>query len=258
MEAWRITVRAYIFKYRLQDFVKRQHKMFIDKLGVQMKEEELNHLRRYHPDFKLDEVEDIPEAKLPDPPEGDAALPRTMREYMGTVEDSAGTLPQRIKEMINELRSPEKRAALAAGAKATFTSSQGPTDPQKPKGLSLLERIRAKEQAKKRAEMLRDPVAETRKGRLEKLSRSTLRNICSYYAFKKATTVELAELISKLVFSDSSCTKSEMQAQIELLCEVAPEYFTMKSIRGFKYVHTQRNDFKAIHDIVVRAMTAGT
>uniref|UniRef100_F1KX67 DNA replication factor Cdt1 n=1 Tax=Ascaris suum TaxID=6253 RepID=F1KX67_ASCSU len=258
MEAWRITARAYIFKYQLQQFVKRQHKVFLDRIGVEIKTEELDNLQRYHPDFNLDDVEDIPEAKLPDPPQGDDGLPKTMREYMKKVEDSVDTLPQRIKEMINELRSPEKHAALASGAKAILSCCDGASDSQKPKGLSLLERIRAKEQAKKCAEMMRDPAVEIRKGRLERLSRSTLRNICSYYAFKKATTMELNEMISKLAFSDSGSTKLEIEAQIELLCDVAPEFFTMKSIREVRYVHLQRNDYDAIHSIIIREMAASS
>uniref|UniRef100_A0A915C4D6 CDT1 Geminin-binding domain-containing protein n=1 Tax=Parascaris univalens TaxID=6257 RepID=A0A915C4D6_PARUN len=258
MEAWRMTARAYIFKYQLQQFVKRQHKRFLDRIGVEIKTEELDNLQRYHPDFNLNDVEDIPEAKLPDPPQGDEGLPKTMREYMKKVEDSVDTLPQKIKEMINELRSPEKHAALASGAKTMLSSCDGSSDSQKPKGLSLLERIRAKEQAKKYAEMMRDPAVEIRKGRLERLSRSTLRNICSYYAFKKATTVELNEMISKLAFSDTGSTKLEIEAQIELLCDVAPEFFTMKSLREVRYLHLQRNEYGAIHSIIIREMAANS
>lgn len=43
--------------------------------------------------------------------------------------------------MINELRSPEKHAALASGAKAILSCCDGASDSQKPKGLSLLERV---------------------------------------------------------------------------------------------------------------------
>ncbi|VDK18197.1 unnamed protein product, partial [Anisakis simplex] len=195
MEVWRTTVRSYIFKYHLQQLVRTQHKSFLDKIGVKLKDEEMNSLRRYHPDFKLDEVDDIPEAELPEPPKGDEAELKTMRDYMRTVEDSSGSLPKRIQEMIDELRSPEKRAALVAGAKLEIpsSSSQNVSTEQKPKKMSLLERIRAKEQAKKCAQMMLDPEKEIRKDR--------------YYAFKKASTMEVSEMVSKLLFSANNCAR---------------------------------------------------
>uniref|UniRef100_A0A914R9F1 Uncharacterized protein n=1 Tax=Parascaris equorum TaxID=6256 RepID=A0A914R9F1_PAREQ len=149
MEAWRMTARAYIFKYQLQQFVKRQHKRFLDRIGELVNENDLQCLVEYDK-YRLNIV-----------------------VYFSPSEVTR-------KEMINELRSPEKHAALASGAKTMLSSCDGSSDSQKPKGLSLLERIRAKEQAKKYAEMMRDPAVEIRKGRLERLSRSTLRNICRY------------------------------------------------------------------------------
>lgn len=50
----------------------------------------------------------------------------------------------------------------------------------------------------------------------------------------------------------------EIEAQIELLCDVAPEFFTMKSIREVRYVHLQRNDYDAIHSIIIREMAASS
>ncbi|VDK79961.1 unnamed protein product [Litomosoides sigmodontis] len=207
-------------------------------------------LPRYHPDFDLDAVDDIIPEKLPEMPKGDAGQPETMREYLKAVPDSSNTLPEKIKMVIKELRSPEKQVAVVAEKCIPLSPKKYHMETKSGSKPSLLERIRAKERERKRREMMRNPEIEQKKGRLERISRSLLQCVCSYYNLKKVGSMKFAELTDKLAFGIGSISKVEIEAAINLLCEVCPTYFKVVEVRGEKYVHLKDNSFSAIQDIV--------
>uniref|UniRef100_A0A1I7VMY7 CDT1 domain-containing protein n=1 Tax=Loa loa TaxID=7209 RepID=A0A1I7VMY7_LOALO len=235
------------FKSRLRKLVNIQHAAFLKNEGIEISPDE--QLPRYHPDFDLDAVNDIIPANLPEMPKGDAGQPETMREYLKAVPDSSGTLPEKIKMVIKELRSPEKKIAVVAD-KFIPLSPKKYVETKNSSKPSLLERIRAKERERKQREMMRNPEMEQRKGRLERISHSLLQCICSYYNLKKIGSVKFAELIDKLAFSIGCISKVEIEAIINLLCEVCPTYFKIVEVRGEKYVHFKNNSFTAIRDLV--------
>nr|CDP95086.1 BMA-CDT-1 [Brugia malayi] len=236
------------FKSRLRKLVNIQHAAFLKNEGmfarwlitfvlndvsVEISPDE--QLPRYHPDFDLDAVVDITPAKLPEMPKGDAGQPETMREYLKAVPDSSSTLPEKIKMVIKELRSPEKKVAVVAD-KCIPLSPKKYVETKNTSKPSLLERIRAKERERKRREMMRNPEMEQRKG--------------SYYNLKKVGSMKFVELIDKLAFSIGIISKVEIEAAINLLCEVCPTYFKIVEVRGEKYIHLKDNNFSAIRDIV--------
>ncbi|VDM09672.1 unnamed protein product [Wuchereria bancrofti] len=137
--------------------------------------------------------------------------------------------------VIKELRSPEKKVAIVAD-KCIPLSPKKYVETKNTSKPSLLERIRAKERERKRREMLRNPEMEQRKG--------------SYYNLKKVGSMKFVELIDKLAFGIGSISKVEIEAAINLLCEVCPTYFKIVEVRGEKYIHLKDNSFSAIRDIV--------
>lgn len=235
------------FKSRLRKLVNVHHAAFLKNEGIEISSDE--QLLRYHPDFDLDAVTDITPVELPEMPQGDAGQPETMREYLKAVPDSSNTLPERIKMVIKELRSPEKKVAVVAD-KCIPLSPKKYVEAKNISKPSLLERIRAKEQQRKRREMFRNPEMEQRKGRLERISHSLLQCICSYYNLKKVGSMKFVELVDKLAFGIGIISKVEIEAAIGLLCEVCPSYCEMVEVRGEKYVHLKDNNFSAIRDIV--------
>ncbi|CAG9538226.1 unnamed protein product [Cercopithifilaria johnstoni] len=247
LEARRL-YRKLEFRNRLRKLVNIQHAAFLKNEGIEISPDE--QLPRYHPDFDLDAVDDIKPAKLPEMPKGDAGQPETMREYLKAVPDSSGTLPEKIKMVIKELRSPEKKVAVVADKYVPLSPKKYYVEAKNTSKPSLLERIRAKERERKRREMMRNPEMEQRKGRLERVSHSLLQCICSYYNLKKIGSMKFVELIDKLAFSIGSISKVEIEASVNLLCEVCPTYFKMVEVRGEKYVHLKDNNFSAIRDIV--------
>uniref|UniRef100_A0A8R1TQB8 CDT1 domain-containing protein n=1 Tax=Onchocerca volvulus TaxID=6282 RepID=A0A8R1TQB8_ONCVO len=235
------------FKNRLRKLVNVQHAAFLKNEGIEISPDE--QLPRYHPDFDLDAIDDITPAKLPEMPKRDVGQSETMREYLKTVPDSSDTLPDKIKMVIKELRSPEKKVAVVAD-KCIPLSPKKYVETKNTSKPSLLERIRAKERERKRREMMRSPEMEQKKGRLEKISHSLLQCICSYYNLKRVGSMKFVELIDKLAFGIGSISKVEIEATISLLCEICPTYFKMVEVRGEKYIQLKDNNFSAIQDIV--------
>uniref|UniRef100_A0A0R3S3X2 CDT1 domain-containing protein n=1 Tax=Elaeophora elaphi TaxID=1147741 RepID=A0A0R3S3X2_9BILA len=239
------------FKNRLRKLVNIQHSAFVKNEGIEISPDE--QLPRYHPDFDVDSVDDIKPAKLPEMPKGDAGQPETMREYLKAVPDSSSTLPEKIKMVIKELRSPEKKVAVVADKCIPLSPKKYHVETKNTSKPSLLERkskIRAKERERKRREMMRNPEMEQRKGRLERISHSLLQCICSFYNLKKVGSMKFSELIDKLAFSIGSISKVEIEAAVCLLCEVCPTYFKIVEVRGEKYIHLKENSFSTIRDIV--------
>lgn len=247
LEARRL-LRKLEFKSRLHKLVNAQHVAFLQNEGIDISPDE--QLPRYHPDFDLDAVSDIIAAKLPEIPKGDANQPETMKEYMKTVPDSSETLPDKIKSVIKELRSPEKQVTVVANKPVPLSPKKYNEEKKNTSKPSLLERIRAKERERKRREMLRNPEMEQRKGRLERASHALLQCICSYYNLKKVGSMRFAELVDKLTFGIGNISQVEIEATVNLLCEVCPTYFKMVEVRGEKYVQLRENKFSAIRDIV--------
>ncbi|VDN06853.1 unnamed protein product [Thelazia callipaeda] len=247
LEAHRL-FRKLEFKNRLRKLVNIQHSNFVKSEGIEISPNE--QLARYHPDFNLDDVTDIIPAKLPEIPKGDAGQPETMREYLKAVPDSCDTLPDKIKTVIKELRSPKKQDVVVADSSIPLSPKKYVEKKKQSTQLSLLERIRAKERERKRREMMRNPEIEEKKRRLERISRSLLQCICSYYNLKKVGSMKFVELVDKLAFSIGTISKVEIEAAVNLLCEVCSTYFKMVDVRNEKYVHLKENNFSAIRDLV--------
>lgn len=251
IQAWRAIVRSSIFKYRLQQIIKEQHVAFLEKIGISVKPEEGNSFMRYHPDFDFENVGDIAEAKLPDASVNDMVPHLSMKDLMKDAVDSINTLPQKVQDVIEELKSPEKQFAFVRKVQVSLSPRKYVKEcAGKPKGESLLERIRAREREKKQADMLRDPKLELRKARLEKISLSLLRNITSFYAFRKVGCMKLSDLVEKMNFNVGSTSKTEMEEHIALLCEIAPNHFNAVDVCGQKFIKLSNNDYAAISDIV--------
>ncbi|KAM3721774.1 DNA replication factor [Dirofilaria immitis] len=237
------------FRNRLRKLVDMQHAAFLKNEGIEILPDE--QLPRYHPDFDINAVDDIIPAQLPEMPKGDAGQPETMREYLKAVPDSSNTLPEKIKMVIKELRSPEKKVAVVADRCIPLSPQKYHVEKKNTLKSNLLERIRAKERERKHREMMRNPETVQKKGRLERISHSLLQCICSYYNLKKVGSMRFMELIDKLAFGIGSISKVEIEAAVSLLCEVCPTHFKIVEVRGEKYIHLKDNNFSAIRDIVI-------
>ncbi|KAK6729698.1 hypothetical protein RB195_006632 [Necator americanus] len=251
LEGWRMTCRCHVFRHKLVEIAKKFHKKFIERIGLSMSESEHSKLRRFHPKFDLDsECEKIPEAEIPDVPHDDVEHRLEMRDYFASV-DTSVALPKAINTVIEELKSPVKRIVNSEASVPLSPRQFAEKQASKPKGaISLLERIRAKEAAKKAAESLRDPVVERKLEILNRILHGLLRCITTYFAFKKVRSMEMGVLSEQITRSQSSMNRSLILEHVTVLCEVASDCVALTDVAGKKYLQIKNNDYLTLEKLI--------
>ncbi|CAJ0592596.1 unnamed protein product [Cylicocyclus nassatus] len=251
LEGWRMTCRSHIFRHKLVEIAKHFHKKFMEKIGLFMSETEYSKLRRFHPKFDLDtECERIPEAEIPDVPQDNVDRHLQMRDYLATVDNSV-PLPSSVDNVLEELKSPVKKVISSATAVPLSPRQFAEKQASKPKGaMSLMERIRAKEEAKKAAEKLRDPTTDRRVELLQRILHGLLRCITTYFAFKKVRSMEINILSEQINKSQSAMNRALVIEHVTLLCEIAPNMVILTEISGKKYLRLEQNDYSTLEKVV--------
>ncbi|CAD6184640.1 unnamed protein product [Caenorhabditis auriculariae] len=246
LDAVRMRDRSYVFRHKLVEIVKKHYDLFLKEKGLESMKA---NFRRLHPMFNPNKhCSAIPEAALPDI----STKRKTnigMREYVAE-ETGVVKLPAFVLKAIEEMRSPTKACSSDAVplSPAKFVEMK---KNQTAGGLSLLERIRAKEAAKKAEEACHDADKLNRKNMLIKLGDRFLRSLCCLYATKKARSMELNVVAERLVFSHTSpITKQEVIQHLELLCQVAPKTVSESVVMGRRYLQVLENNFDALYAVV--------
>uniref|UniRef100_A0A0K0DU48 CDT1 domain-containing protein n=1 Tax=Strongyloides stercoralis TaxID=6248 RepID=A0A0K0DU48_STRER len=259
LEPWRLICRRKIFKYFLYNFLLDKHDEFLKTKGIFLSPEDRSKLKRFHPDFVVEGVDDVPEFELPKPAIiNDDVTKKTVKDYFDSIETSPLRLPESVLKTVEILRSPEKKALLVnkkGSIPLTPTKfKEQKQEIQSGKKLSLLERIKLKEEHKKRMAMSKDPENEARQGKLEKLEKSFLKHVSAYYGIKRCTSVAVDELMDKLIYSMKSINREQCMDLISFVCEIAPDHFTMNVVRGKKYLKMAPTSLNQLMDIVKKEM----
>ncbi|KAJ1372323.1 MFS lactose permease [Parelaphostrongylus tenuis] len=223
--------------------------------SVLLNDSELSRLRRFHPKFDLDqECEEIKEAELPHVPSDTDESYLKMKDYLATVDNSV-PLPKAVDNAIEVLKSPLKKLVSSSGTPLSprkFAEQQA----LKPKGaMSLVERIRAKEAAKKLAESLRDPAIEKKIEVLQRILHGLLRCITTYFAFRKVRSIDVNTLSEQIMRSQSALSRTLIMEHISTLCGTAPEYFIITEIGGKKYLQLKENNYAAVEKLLQEEVT---
>jgi hypothetical protein len=167
-------MRLEVFRYRLVEIVKRVHDKFLTALSspVQLSLRETASLQRWHPSFRLDKhVPDIPAAPLPQPPRVELlATPEQVFRKVPARRLTPGT-PDALNKLSMLLDGEQSRAESTKESTPQNASGVVQSTPSGKllKGISpaLLNKIREKEAARSRHDMLRSPAAELRRRRLD-------------------------------------------------------------------------------------------
>uniref|UniRef100_A0A0K0FU10 CDT1 domain-containing protein n=1 Tax=Strongyloides venezuelensis TaxID=75913 RepID=A0A0K0FU10_STRVS len=259
LEPWRLICRQKIFKYLLYQFLIKKHDEFLETKSIVLTPEQKKRLKKFHPDFVIETASDVPEFGLPKPLIINEDLTKkTVKDYFESLESQTVKLPEGVLKTVEILRSPEKKALLMSkkgGIPLTPTKfKEQQQEVQSGKKLSLLERIRLKEEQKKRLAMLRDPENEKRQEKLEKLEKNFLKHVSAYYGIKRCTSVAVDELTDKLIYSMKSINREQCTELIAFACEIAPDYFTMNVVRGKKYLKMASASLNQLMEIVKKEM----
>jgi len=233
-----LITRKHIFESSLIEITKKHHQKYLKKLNLKISD---NELQRWHPHFKLEEVPDIEEALLPQ-----AAATKTVTSARDVLQRS-----QSIPQVEKALRSVAEKSTLEQQpAKLEPTSGdsneQHSSQSTKPEGilkgvsLSLLERIKEKEKKKLELAMLRDPKQEKRLALIDKLP-DVVRIIKTFFISEKKAAIPIEDCVTKISQSHgTSAASGDIEDQIRLLHELAPDWLSIITVRKCPYVKISR------------------
>lgn len=252
--------RRYFYDSLLK-LVKKHHAKFCSSLipSIRIPDDKLV---RWHPEFDLLQVPDIEAAKLPLP----------VAEKYSSAQDvltkarvllKCNTKMERALEKLAQANArgytEEEKVAMGMKEDPKSTSISTQTNQSSTSGIqlsypalrglpaSLLEKVKAKQAAKALAAMTRSSESDEKYltySRLPELAK-TLRNI---FVTERKNVLALNVVVSKLGSSfKSNVLTSDLQRDIKLLAEEAPEWIKLHEVRNTTYLKLDKNaDLKEI------------
>ncbi|CAD5208859.1 unnamed protein product [Bursaphelenchus xylophilus] len=227
-EGWRKHCRSAIMKYKLHQYLLKEHEKFLESHPLEGLKEGV-----FHPDFVVNRI-DITPIELPKPKQ--PAKQMTMMDYLNKV-PTTGILKS-VEKVTEELRSPEKKVKLEKNV-----------DPVPKSGakMSLLERIRQKAKEAEEREKRKDPELIERVSVLETLQKTALAVICSEY--NNRTSMDINELYKKLNFSIQT-RKDAFERMVGVLSEIASSHIDVIHLNQKKFVKMVNNDRAKLTEII--------
>lgn len=255
--------RRYFYDTLLQ-LVKKHHAQYLLTLDPPMVIPD-DKLTRWHPEFELEKVPEVECAKLPEMPNADKFS--TAQDVLSKARElfKCNTKMERALEKLAQakargLTDKEKAAMGITDSKPQMSNSTGtqtnqPTTSGVPilnpalRNLpaALLEKVKAKQAAKALEAMTRTSQHEEKYliySRLPDLAR-TMRNI---FVTERKNVLALNIILSKLDSSfKANVSASDLQRDIKVLAEEAPEWLKLHDVRNTTYLKLDKNaDLKKI------------
>ncbi|KAG7295982.1 hypothetical protein JYU34_021074 [Plutella xylostella] len=253
--------RRRFFYDTLLQLAKRHHSQYLLTLDPPMVIAD-DKLTRWHPEFELEKVPDVECAKLPEMP--NAEKYSTAQDVLSKARElfKCNTKMERALEKLSQAKArgltEQEKVATGINSKAAGTSTGTQTSaPVKEVPIlnpalrnlptALLEKVRAKQAAKALEQMTRSSEQDHKYmiyTRLPDLAR-TLRNI---YVTERKNVLALNIVLSKLDSSfKANVSATDLQRDIKVLCEEAPEWVKLHDIRNTSYLKLDRNvDLKTV------------
>ncbi|XP_076470444.1 DNA replication factor Cdt1-like isoform X2 [Babylonia areolata] len=242
MSAQALLKRKRIFHNSLFSITKDHHANFLSKQipPIQIPSSKMT---RWHPRFPLDSVPDIEKAELPEPP---IQKVQTAKQVLDC---AMGKLPARVEAALAKVAAQSesthpKASTTGEPSKATVSAPSTPKPADSPyRGipLSLLEKIRAKEAAKTKAALTRDPKEDKKTEMIGRLP-TLIRSLRTFYVTEKKPSLPYKTVVDKLVDSyDTFISPVEVEAHLALLHELAPKWMQVIQIARGKYIKIDKN-----------------
>ncbi|XP_028391948.1 uncharacterized protein LOC114516621 [Dendronephthya gigantea] len=199
-------------------------------------------IMRWHPCFPLDEVSEIEQSPLPEPPQiktystAQDVLDRARLNMTPRVEKALNLAVQKSKESNNikaNLKSNEIKKDLNQ-AKNCNPSLKGVSQ-------SLIEKIRQKEEKKIQESLTVDSEVVQKRVMLQRLP-ELCRIMKTYFVSERKAAIPLEDVSIKLAESYTSTLSSvQIEKHVKLLSEVVPEWLTIMYVRKCPYVKLKKN-----------------
>ena len=216
------------FKTRLFDMVKDIHQKFLKKIGVSVEQKEI---KRWHPKFDLEELEDILVSELPQKPNevklksGEDLKKIAEEVYSTRVKNAIDAVLQQQQQTQTQL------ADVLAQPKPDSTLKEKQTSNYN----SILERVRAKERHKDVENMIMNSDKEKRLQLLEKYT-ECVRFVKSFFQAEKKATIDLETVCKKMHESLKCHTANECEEIVKELCKDFNNWISVIKVRQQQYV----------------------
>ncbi|KAG1699383.1 DNA replication factor Cdt1 [Nymphon striatum] len=237
MNASCLLYRRNVFHHNLLEMVKKHHNDFLLSLNppIHINPDKLT---VWHPNFKIDEIPDVPLAHLP--------LPPIVKTYCNakevldkalSINGSGSKVEKALKKVIEQNNSeicPEIEKKALNNTKVENSALKGISE-------SLLMKIRAKEAATNSKKMIQDP-AEVKKNVMISRLPDFIRIIRTFYVCEKKVALPIDDVIKKVSESYSSnLTTRELEQHLELLSTVLPTWLMILKIKKGVFVKIDKN-----------------
>ncbi|KAL3860561.1 hypothetical protein ACJMK2_010674 [Sinanodonta woodiana] len=240
--------RKDIFHKSLIRIVKQYHKEFLSKLDKPLAIPD-DRITRWHPRFQLDQIPDIEAAPLPEAP-----VEKKYQTAKDVLDCRRGQLLPKVEKALEEVCKESEISQPVKMEPKTPVQNSTAT-----KGIPqfLLEKIRAKEAKKLEMSLTRDIKEDKKIERMKRLPR-ILRIIRTHFVTEKKPALPLEPVIQKLADSLHSCVSyNDVEADVNLIIEILPEWMTMVEIKRGKFLKIDKNlDLQTVVDKVENMIKA--
>ncbi|CDW52464.1 DNA replication factor Cdt1 [Trichuris trichiura] len=230
LHPFRQRLRLEVFRQNLQHRVRLEHRKFLLSLDppVQLDDFDETKLRRWHPQFPLEDVPEIEPAELP--PVAPDVSSVTASEFLEQLLESPADLPDKMinaAKHIGEQRNNEKEVSPSATTSSSPTSSTLNMESIRKLPLAVLRKIKQNIAEKKSKAMFlsnEEIALEKQKSRLLDLA-----NLLKYiYGGEGKTCLKLSILTREVETCFSKLSSSEAKDLLLLLCSTVPEWISVQ------------------------------
>ncbi|KRY34078.1 DNA replication factor Cdt1 [Trichinella spiralis] len=219
----RLRYRAKLFHEKLLDIVREHHKKFLQSLNppVELSAQDENRILRWHPNFHLEEVPEIPASELPVIPR--RSKPVTCAEFLDQLTDKT-KLADPIYDALKKVASAAASDIKTEVSEIDLKDTNMQVKKKNAIPAAVLEKVRAREAMKKKELMFRtskETQLALRKSRLLDIARI----LKLAYLIEGKTSMHMDDITTQLRNSYKSLlSKDEIMEHLKLLCDLVPTW----------------------------------
>jgi len=230
-----VVERRNIFRNSLVAIVKTHHMEFCKGIGIDLTKE--GEVKKFHPDFQVDKVPEVPITELP--PKPDLEKYQSAKDMLEAARDLFEAAPKVATALEQAAINSEGGGTKKEGGGEIKEAGNDEAEVKKtvvPKALtgvsmSLIEKIRAKEREKKAREMYQNKDEEIRMKRLQRLP-ETARYVKSIFISEQRNALKQPFLLQKVYQSYPGwIDKDTLSLDLDKLAEVSAPWMTMRTIQ---------------------------
>lgn len=227
--------RRKVFHCKLLEIVKDHHEDFLKSLDPPLVLER-SKLTRWHPEFEVDQLPNVPSEPLPKPPNEKSY--HTAKDVL----ECAKGIFQCNKRMENALRLvSENQSQGKTEGRVNERIEAFKSDLYKGIPKSVLDKVRAKQAAKTLKEMTIKPEEEKEIVRYTRLP-EIARILRTLFVAERRRVLPMELVLDKLKDSTrENLSSSELQVHIELLIKSVPGWVEFELVRTSKYLRLSKN-----------------